>query len=176
MMSWRIEHIGLVVVATLLATLVAGVAQPVLRPRDGVVLTGEKGRKLARQCSRGSPGVVSSDWTPTPQQIVDLEARLPGQILPELRKRVSWREPGKPLRFFRQYAGFVLGSRKIIYINGFPGGDWTTPDPLVKPGAIRLPDWRKTAVIVCDGGPVYFGAEFDPVSHRFTGLAFNGIA
>ena len=30
--------------------------------------------------------------------------------------------------------------------------------------------------MVCDGGPAFFGVEYDPKTKTFTHFAFNGIA
>jgi hypothetical protein len=37
-----------------------------------------------------------------------------------------------------------------------------------------IPQWRSMAVGVCDGGPQFFGVEFDPATKQITGLWFNG--
>lgn len=35
-------------------------------------------------------------------------------------------------------------------------------------------DWRSRAIVVCDGGPYFFGAEMDVAANRLSHLAFNG--
>jgi hypothetical protein len=34
--------------------------------------------------------------------------------------------------------------------------------------------WRETATSICDGGPVFFGVEYDVDAGKFSHLAFNG--
>jgi hypothetical protein len=34
--------------------------------------------------------------------------------------------------------------------------------------------WREQPMIVCDGGPQFFGAEFDISAKRITRIDFNG--
>jgi hypothetical protein len=76
------------------------------------------------------------------------------------------------MTFQRQYAGFVVGKRRIVYVNGFPRGagdparDGTT--------AARNFDWHSEPVVVCDGGPGFFGVEYDPEKKTFTHFEFNG--
>jgi hypothetical protein len=68
----------------------------------------------------------------------------------------------KQLPFFmRQYLGVVRGGRSFIYVNLFRLG---------KPSD----DWRSHAVVVCDGGPNFFGVEYDLSAGRFHHIGFNG--
>jgi hypothetical protein len=73
----------------------------------------------------------------------------------------------------RQYAGFVLGKEKIIYVNAFPlklldydGSNLATWSAT----------WRVAPVIFCDGGHRFFGVEYDPKKKTFSHFEFNGIA
>ena len=36
--------------------------------------------------------------------------------------------------------------------------------------------WRREPVIVCDGGPSFFGVEYDVERGQFTHIAYNGMA
>jgi len=140
---------------------------------DGIVLPSEEGAKLANQCSRPSPGPVDSTWTPTQQDIRALETELPAFF----RKQAhDWRgflqmpnitdgDADKLLStYVRQYAGFVISGRKVIYVNAVTG--WGVSD---SPNL-----WRTKAITICDGGSITFGVEFDPVSKTFDHFAFNG--
>lgn len=77
-------------------------------------------------------------------------------------------ESGKPLKIgdnnSLQYIGLVADDRKLIYINAFPSS--------------RLKDktvtWKEKAVMVCDGGPDYWGVVYDTKTENFFDLAFNG--
>jgi hypothetical protein len=49
------------------------------------------------------------------------------------------------------------------------------PEPNGPPG-FRHFDWRRQIVAVCDGGPQFFGVEYDPDTKTFSHFEFNGIA
>jgi hypothetical protein len=120
----------------------------------GVILRGAEAKGLLRQCSRASPEKVSAQWTPSKTQIAQLEEKLP-----------AFQKTLKPLNglrssFYRQYAGFIAGGRKLIYVNLFP----SNVDP----------KWRSRAVIVCDGGEQFWGVEFEVDTENFVNVAFNG--
>jgi hypothetical protein len=77
---------------------------------------------------------------------------------------VDWARAPRGWR--RQYVGIVRQGRRFIYGNYFrhePSQD-----------AIFGDDWRRESTRVCDGGPVFFGVEYDVEAQRFTHIAFNG--
>lgn len=136
---------------------------------------------MLRQCSRSSPAPGEGSWQPEAADIAALEAALPAALaasnLSAIEERLRTRpEVGTPSPsdpdwataprgWRRQYGGLVRGGRRFIYGNFYPhrsDDGWQTPD------------WRTAVVLVCDGGPVFFGAEYDVEGHRFTHLAFNG--
>src|SRR6478735_7950418 len=88
-----------------------------LNPANGAVLSATAGKGLLHQCSRGTPQHVTGTWTPTRQDIHDLETRLPAALAVEARERGHRYE--QQTTFRRQYAGLVMGSRRIIYMNAF---------------------------------------------------------
>jgi hypothetical protein len=177
------------VVLCLSSTLLAG---PLLAldARDGVVLPPSEARKLLHQCSRESPGKVDADWTPAPIQIRDLEARLPEALTSALQRRAEIGRKAlaampaaqrtvrerraqldyRPSSFVRQYAGFVIAGRRVIYVNALP--KISVENPNLPP--VFQEDWRHVADIVCDGGIAFFGVEYDPATRRFDHFAFNG--
>jgi hypothetical protein len=117
---------------------------------------------LLKQCSRAVPARGQSSWQPSLADISRLEKALPATLAkaPQARElnipRVlqSWR---------RQYVGIVRGGKRFLYANFFPVND---------PG--EHPGWRSRPVVVCDGGPAFFGAEMEIGTGRMTHLAFNG--
>ena len=117
---------------------------------------------LLRQCSRSAPPMGESTWHPTAQDVALLERQLPAALAaaPEARGEDF---SGLLLRWRRQYVGLVRGGRRFVYGNFLPGGPGD--------GEAR---WRTEPTIVCDGGPQFFGVEFDQASGRITHLAFNG--
>jgi hypothetical protein len=72
----------------------------------------------------------------------------------------------------RQYAGFIISGRKIIYVNAFPKG-MIEEEARLLPGRPEF-DWRHQAMRVCDGGHRFFGVEYDPATEKFSHFLFNG--
>jgi hypothetical protein len=36
-------------------------------------------------------------------------------------------------------------------------------------------DWKHELLMVCDGGPAFFGIEYDPQTNTFDHFAYNGF-
>jgi len=134
-------------------------------PSTYTILIGQEALALSHQCSRPSPGPVQAQWTPTEAEIQTLEPNL-GTILQTHLERTGQTTPVTD--YYRQYAGFVIGGRRVIYINGVERSAIETSN------SNHPFDWRTQATGICDGGPITFGVEFDPVSGEFTQFAFNG--
>lgn len=130
------------------------------------ILTGDAARTLARQCSRISPGPVEDLWTPTDAEVDALENDLILLVARELGEAGQSPSPGG---YYRQYAGFVIGGQRVIYVNGV---DETAIERA--PDAAHPFDWRTQAVQICDGGAITFGAEYNPATRQFSHFAFNG--
>lgn len=133
------------------------------------ILTGDAALGLSQQCSRISPGPVEDVWTPSEATISALEDEL---ILLVARKQEEAGKSPSPGGYYRQYAGFVIGGRRVIYVNGFDG-QIVEQDPRMTP---RDPSrtWRDYPMSICDGGPITFGVEYDPATRQFSNFAFNG--
>jgi hypothetical protein len=140
-------------------------------PTDAVVLPGSTVATMLRQCSRSAPAAGEGTWQPREEDIAALEAALPPILLARREIRVE-HYPSEPewARFphgwQRQYIGIVRGGRRSIYGNFFPRETARVGDDAQR--------WRREPVLVCDGGPVFFGAEYDFESGRLIQLAFNG--
>lgn len=130
------------------------------------ILDGEAARALARQCSRISPGPVDELWTPSE---ADVEAVEDALILLVARELSEAGESPSPGGYYRQYAGFVVNGRRILYVNGVDKSAIERD-----PNPDRPFDWRTQAVQICDGGTITFGVEADPATQRFSNFAFNG--
>ena len=74
-----------------------------------------------------------------------------------------------PRDYYRQYAGFIIHGRRVIYVNGI---ERSTVDD--HPNPDHPFNWRTQATGICDGGVVTFGAEFDVETHQVSHFAFNG--
>lgn len=155
-----------------------------LDPSLGVVFPSARARDLTTQCSRSLSGAIESAWDPDQTQIQQLELALNAVLRERLTQAQATGQPGE---YYRQYAGVVIGGRQLIYVNGFHKQfvDETTtflqqnsasPEqlknfPLEYRGANF---WQGVPVVVCDGGPSFFGAEYDPATGQFTAFQFNG--
>jgi len=131
-------------------------------PADAAILDGAQAPTLLRQCSRSTPEPGESNWQPSSADIAGLEAALPAALAAEGRRETT----GAPQGWLRQYAGIVRGGRRFIYGNFVPAGvgrDSAQPDR-----------WRTQVQTICDGGPSFFGVEYDVEARRFTHMAFNG--
>lgn len=135
-------------------------------PADAVILPDAARLTILRQCSRSVPEPGEAGWQPNGADIAALEAELPAALngRPEARDRDM---TGAPSGWRRQYVGLIRGGRRLVYGNFFPRGPAENSSRF---------DWRAMPVVVCDGGPVFFGVEYDVAGGRITHLAFNGMA
>ena len=154
------------VLAFLVATLlfpVAADAKSLLNPQWGAVFSPVQAAQLVHQCSRATPSGVTGVWQPTPDQIAALEPKLSdlltAQLVPYSKDRPSAAD------YYRQYGGLVVGGRQIIYVNGFYRALLASTPNM---------DWRVKPVLLCDGGIISFGVEYDPASGTLSHFAFNG--
>jgi len=113
------------------------------------------------QCSRSSP-IAEGFWKPSKKIIQQLENDLPK--LEELGSS-GWgglEKIDKPMSsYFRQYIGIYSNGNKKIYINAYH---------------VSVGRLYRSPLIVCDGGKNFWGATYDPETHEFSDLAFNGEA
>jgi hypothetical protein len=137
-----------------------------LTVKTRTLLAGENAMALAHQCSRISPGPVRGQWTPSDGQIEAFEPPLTSVLKGQLAKAGASASPGD---YYRQYAGFIINGRRIIYVNGV---DRSAIDEQSNPD--RRFDWRTQAMGICDGGVMSFGAEYDAETHQVSNFAFNG--
>jgi hypothetical protein len=148
-------------VATLAGlALLATAAGPAPRPKPTsfVILPPAMIPDMLRQCSRGAPAKGEGGWLPAPADIAALEMQLPKALIDRhIANDLDWAHV--TAIWDRQYVGIVRGGRRFVYGNFFPHG-------LGQAGA--------RPVGVCDGGPQFFGVEYDVAARRFTRLDFNG--
>ncbi|MCR4376132.1 MAG: hypothetical protein NUW22_14915 [Acidobacteria bacterium] len=140
-----------------------------INPSHGVVLPESAGIPLRRPrlCNRPMPWPIEGTWTPEPTVIARLELRLGPALSEALARAPSSRFPKPEVQgFYRQYLGFVVGGRRIVYING--------AHERVVQGARNAEDWKTIAWNGCDGGLLLFGAEYDPAADTIDNVIFNG--
>jgi hypothetical protein len=104
--------------------------------------------------------VVQGTWTPTAEQISELEARLPGflQTLSSAAPDLDDRLP----EYTRHYMGYVEDGHAYILVNLF----------CTDPGENGLSE----PVIGMDGGDCFFYVVWDPTALAFTAFMANGEA
>lgn len=130
---------------------------------DAVVLPQPAGLQILNQCSRNAPPVGQATWEPSAADIELLEA----QLLPALKADPRSREIiglNPPSGWRRQYIGITHNGERTLYGNFFPKD------------ALSGDRWLTEPVSVCDGGPAFFGVEFDMATGRISRLEFNGVA
>jgi hypothetical protein len=131
-----------------------------LDPGRSVIFPAERARELVQQCSRDVPAPIESTWTPTEAQVRSLEPRLAALLVQEARRGDFPETKIEVAEYYRQYGGFTVGGKRLIYVNGFhrhlAGGSWRSEVPLV-----------------CDGGYGLFGVEYDPETREFANFHFN---
>jgi len=147
-----------IALAVFAASCGAGGAGPI---SDAAILPASQAKSLTSQCSRGVPAKGEGTWQPSWADITAMESALRVALKAEPRapERKGLRAPEG---WRRQYVGVVRGGRRFIYGNYLPPDDWMGDR------------WRSQAVIVCDGGAAFFGAEYDVAGRRISHLAFNG--
>jgi hypothetical protein len=151
-------RLACILLASLLA---ASTAIAATREQSIAILSGNQVIAMLRQCSRPSPYAGEATWVPRIADVTALEAKLPARLSTErfaaLRKA--------PQGWARQYVGIVRGGRRYLYGNFFPA------DMLAEAAGSG---WKRAPLRVCDGGPAFFGVEFDVAAGHFTHVAFNG--
>ena len=180
-MTSRIQ-VSLTVSVCLLSCAYAGIFRASLVPGGFTVLTGEEAVEVLNQCSHYAPQPQGL-WQPSKAQIAELERRLPAWLARQSRR------PWHKVRYFRQYVGVVHEGHRYIYLNAFPADSVRENVQLFAelkaknhPALAGLPSylanenyWREHAIVVCDGGDVYWGVEYDPITQKFMNLSENGI-
>jgi hypothetical protein len=128
-----------------------------------VVLPEAEGFKVAHPCSRYAPAQIMSVWRPDPAAIGRFEQALAPLVQGALERSPLLRKPAwSSDSYYRQYVGVVVNGRRLVYVNAF------------RPIGGRLPQsWEIQLVNACDGGELFFGAEFDVETGRVQNLAFN---
>ena len=139
--------------------------QVLLKPEWGVVLTEEQAKVFwkPRLCNRPAPGPIQEIWIPDDATVRRLEAAL-GPALQEAIEgsTIAEDKPGLE-RLLPAYAGFVVAGKRIVYVNG-----------LHKQTIDRWSRWRTQALSPCDGGMLFFGAEYAVETGTVGSIVFNG--
>lgn len=139
-------------------------------PEGVEIVAGSDVEQMLSQCSRRAPEQGESTWQPAASDVLEFEARLTAELPHQLNK-VGWLLPSEKVQldrfpggFWRQYVGIVRQGRRYIYGNFGPLTGISGPSRVATKGPIKI----------CDGGPVFFGAEYGTSSKTITHWAFNG--
>ncbi len=133
---------------------------PATGPADAVVMPASAIPQLLAQCSRDAPDAGQGTWSPSWADVAALEAALPAALAASSMGK-ALQSPTPPEGWRRQYVGYVRNDRRLVYGNFYPSRD-------------EIPNWRTEPVIVCDGGPAFFGVEYDARARRILRVDFNG--
>ncbi len=131
-----------------------------LSPLGAFPITLDEAPRLFEQCSRSAPNPDGEFWIPSKTEINRLEAELAAQIT-KYRRTIN--DPRTFERHYRgQYVGFVRANTRYIYASYSPDAYWPS----------HLPSGK--ALVVCDGGPNYWGIVYNPATGQFSELQTNG--
>jgi len=155
---------------------------------DGVIYPKELGELITTQCSRGS--YIGKYWTPTKSQIYDLESNLGNYYT--LVEGINLKSIYD--RFYKQYTGIYIDSKKAIYVNAMKKEVWKqdeeslrryydTANAKIKRKLSKyidtehldkdLIDWRWWPTNACHGSKSFFGVLYFIEDKKFKDFMFN---
>lgn len=157
--------------AVLLGVLLGSTLACSKRSDDVVVFTGAQAEEMRKQCARDFPDkLTAGTWMPSPRELNRADRGIADAVVAALAKvPAADRDPARA-HYYRQYAAFMRGERRVLYANGLRKAEI---DQASKSDAQRLP-WRTEVVAMCDVGPIYFGAVVDAESGAVDSFEFNG--
>jgi len=159
----------IVVLALIACSAVLAEPASILLPADGLYrVAPDRAGLLFRQCSRSAPDPGVDLWLPSSSEIAALETTL-RRYLAE-RKAARLPTPPEQVEYGRQYVGYTRNGMRHIYGNFFPRSLWSPADPLSQ----HLPNPAARPVVICDGGPSFWGIVYKPATNTFDEPAFNG--
>jgi hypothetical protein len=119
------------------------------------ILPSNQAQETTKLCSRAGFLKIDGSWLPA-----DADIKVAESQLAQLSQPAGTNHSVKaPANYFRQYVGVVVSGRKLIYLNAM-GAEETV--------------WKTKFISVCDGGSEFWGAVFDPATHKFSDLQKNG--
>ncbi len=139
------------------AMIALAITTPASLQRPFTVLPGSEARQVTNLCSREGLGKIDGGWEPSDTTIQIAESQL-GQLSNATDTGATVKSPAG---YFRQYVGVIVSGRKLIYLNAT---------------AEEMTYWKTKFVDVCDGGSDFWGAIYDPATHKFSELHKNGNA
>ena len=131
------------------------------------IVPATNGSALLRACSRAAPENASGFFAPSPAQITAVETATARTLRAAAADYTSYQDdtdafawPDDPSLYRRRYVGYVVDGRRMIY------GDF-------KPASFGL-SADEELMTLCDGGPQFFGVEYDLARDSVRRIAFDG--
>lgn len=121
-------------------------------------LTAKSGPPLFKQCSRSAPERIVEFWQPSAAEINELERLLIGNLAAR-EKRGTAIPPSSS--YHRQYIGFTKNKIRFIYGNYYPSD-------------LPFNSTKNKPLVMCDGGPLFWGIVFHIDTKQFDEPIFNG--
>lgn len=123
------------------------------------------GKTLLQQCSRNSPQNIQYFWQVSDSTLSKLVLDM--DTISTLASSQGYPQI-KINKYGYQAIGITIKGEKYVYINAFRIGKRALKDdPFLK-------NWKKSPIIVCDGGTSFWGILYHVSSHQFSHLAVNG--
>ncbi len=132
----------------------ASATEPGAGDPQGIIFTAEE---IRNQKFVTVPGPY---WTPSQEQVDQLEKKLPAYLKGQVKSHSELLKIDLS-KYKRQYFGYSLNGKKVIYVNAF---------------CHSFDYWEKTLVFVFDGGKCFFQATYDPEVGEFLNFSVNGDA
>jgi hypothetical protein len=154
--------VALATIVLLLTVRSNGTEKLVVFPAAGRYIVPPDGDNTLAQCSRPTPKNVRGFWLPRLEDIDRLELSLPPYLFDLKKAGQTVPAPGV---YHRQYVGIIQNGQRLIYGN-FYSDVWDVFEQRINE--------KRTWVMVCDGGPSYWGILYRPATDSFEGIAFNG--
>ncbi len=130
----------------------------ILSAEGPLPLKAEQAPELLKPCWGGGPIPEGELWLPTAVEVAALETRLEKHMATiKLGNRGT---PAAGVQSRGQYVGFMRGEVKHIYASYVPARDFS---------------WANgNAIIVCDGGPSFWGIVYNTATGQFSDLKVGG--
>ena len=154
--------------AMVLGERTASAVEFVLKAGQQTVLPEDAADAVVHQCSRSGVPLFDATWSPTADDILQLEQRLPAlngklyRLVPRHLLCMALR--GHNLNDYHlQYSGMLERGRRLIYVNALVNG-------------LEDDDWRRVPFNICDGGSSAWGVVYDVGTQTFQRFSINGSA
>ena len=121
-------------------------------------LPAKSGPPLFKQCSRSAPERIVEFWQPSTDEINELERLLIGNLAAREKRGTALPPNGS---YHRQYIGFTKNKVRFIYGNYYPSN-------------LPFNSKKNKPLIMCDGGPLFWGIVFRVDTKQFDEPTFNG--